>query len=109
MILEDLDRVFPREGLRDAARQSCFQALLNCLDGVGIYDGLIVVGTANDPTALDPSILRRPGRFDRVVAFPCPNAGLRQRYLRKFKANFSEEQMREAVQQSDGLSFAQLR
>ena len=72
VILEDLDRIFPRDGLRDAARQSMFQALLNNLDGVSMYSGLIVVGTANDPTALDASILRRPGRFDRVVAFPLP-------------------------------------
>jgi SpoVK/Ycf46/Vps4 family AAA+-type ATPase len=109
VILEDLDRIFPRDGLRDATRQNTFQALLNNLDGIGTYDGLIVVGTANDPTALDASILRRPGRFDRVVAFALPTGGLRQQYFQKFKIACTGEQMSEAVQESDGLSFAQLR
>jgi ATP-dependent 26S proteasome regulatory subunit len=47
-----------------------FQTLLNCLDGVGTQEAVIVVATANDPTCLDPAILKRPGRFDRVVQFP---------------------------------------
>ena len=33
---------------------------------------IIVVATANDPTCLDPAILKRPGRFDRVVQFRNP-------------------------------------
>lgn len=49
VILEDLDRVFPLEGKRTKERTVSFQTLLNCLDGVGTQDGVIVVATANDP------------------------------------------------------------
>jgi hypothetical protein len=70
IVLEDLDRAFPTEGKRTQERTVSFQTLLNCLDGVGSQDGVIVVATANDPTCLDPAILKRPGRFDRVVAIP---------------------------------------
>ncbi len=60
VILEDLDRAFPTEGKRTQERRVSFQTLLNCLDGVGTQDGVIVVATANDPTCLDPAILKRP-------------------------------------------------
>jgi hypothetical protein len=69
VILEDLDRAFPTEGKHTQERRVSFQTLLNCLDRVGTQDGVIVVATANDPTCLDPAILKRPGRFDRVVQF----------------------------------------
>ena len=58
VILEDLDRAFPTEGKRTQERTVSFQTLLNCLDGVGSQDGVIVVATANDTTCLDPAILK---------------------------------------------------
>jgi ATP-dependent 26S proteasome regulatory subunit len=67
------------------------------------------VATANDPTALDPAILRRPGRFDRVVAFPNPNAELRTRYFSKLNPNLTDDELRGAVAECEGFSFAQLR
>ena len=83
--------------------------LLNCLDGLATEDGLVVVATANDPVALDPAILKRPGRFDRVVAFPNPNPALRTKYLRKLNPNIGLEDLNGAVADCDGFSFAQLR
>jgi chaperone BCS1 len=46
VIIEDLDRAFPTEGKRTRERNVSFQTLLNCLDGVGSQDGVIVVATA---------------------------------------------------------------
>jgi hypothetical protein len=83
VILEDLDRAFPSEGKRTRERTVSFQTLLNCLDGVGSQDGVLVVATANDPTCLDPAILKRLGRFDRVVQFRNPDADLRRQYYRR--------------------------
>lgn len=67
------------------------------------------MATANDPQFLDAAILRRPGRFDRVVEFPAPDRGLRTRYLRKFLPHLTTAEVQRWVEQSDGLSFAQLR
>ena len=50
VILEDLDRSFPTEGKRTQEGTVKLQTLLNCLDGAGTQDGVIVVATANDPT-----------------------------------------------------------
>ena len=49
---------------------------MNCLDGIGAQGGLIVVATANDPLLLDAAILKRLGRFDRVVSFRPPERDL---------------------------------
>src|ERR1700736_5179771 len=76
VLLEDIDRAFPRTG--QSKTEISLQQLLDCLDGVGSEEGIIVVATANEPNCLDPAILRRPGRFDRVVGFPDPTAELRQ-------------------------------
>jgi ATP-dependent 26S proteasome regulatory subunit len=68
------------------------------------------VATANDPTALDRAVLRRPGRFDRTVPFRPPTADLRREYLRRLSGgSFDEQTLSKAVNETDGFSFAQLR
>ncbi|MGC2258492.1 MAG: ATP-binding protein [Candidatus Sulfotelmatobacter sp.] len=109
IILEDLDRAFPTEGKRTQERTVSFQTLLNCLDGVGSQDGVVVVATANDPTCLDAAILKRPGRFDRVVQFRNPDAALRLQYYRRLSPTLIGEQFEIAIMQTEGFSFAQLR
>jgi len=109
VILEDLDRAFPTEGKRTQERRVSFQTLLNCLDGVGTQDGVIVVATANDPTCLDAAILKRPGRFDRVVQFRNPDANLRREYYRRLIPTLDGEQFEIAIEKTEGFSFAQLR
>jgi hypothetical protein len=109
VILEDLDRAFPSEGKRTTERMVSFQTLLNCLDGVGTQDGVIVVATANNPTCLDAAILKRPGRFDRVVQFRNPDEELRREYYRRFNPILAGEQFEIAINRTEGFSFAQLR
>jgi len=109
IVLEDIDRAFPQVPSQIAPTKVSLSHLLNCLDGLGTQEGVIVVATANDPTALDPAIMRRPGRFDRVVEFPAPDAELRATYLRKFIPNLTEAEVQDCVDQCEGFSFAQLR
>jgi AAA+ superfamily predicted ATPase len=109
LILEDIDRAFPTEGKRTKEKAVSFQTLLNCLDGVASQDGLIVVATANDPTCLDAAILKRPGRFDRVVQFRNPDAALRRQYYRRLIPVLVGEQFEIAIEKTEGFSFAQLR
>ncbi len=109
IVLEDIDRAFPQIPSQLAPTKVSLSHLLNCLDGLGTQEGVIVVATANDPTTLDSAILRRPGRFDRVVEFPAPDCGLRAGYLRKFIPNLTEAEVQDCVDLSEGFSFAQLR
>ena len=109
VVIEDIDRAFPRVPSSGVRCKVSLQQLLNCLDGIDSQDGVIVVATANDPTVLDSAILRRPGRFDRVVALPAPDRKLRLRYFSKFNPHLNDEALVRAVEDSDGLSFAQLK
>jgi len=109
IVLEDLDRCFPADKDAEPRTQISLQQLLNHLDGVGNQDGIIVAATANNPRVLEPAILRRPGRFDRVVGFQNPTPLLRKRYLQQMYAPFGQEDLSEALHRTAGFSFAQLR
>ncbi len=109
VILEDLDRVF---GSGASANQSAvtLQHLLSCLDGLATQTGIVVVATANDPMTLDPAILKRPGRFDRLAAFPPPTIELRHSYLdRLTNRSMDEQSIAAAAHATDRMSFAQIR
>jgi ATP-dependent 26S proteasome regulatory subunit len=107
ILLEDIDRAFPRTG--ESKGKVSLQQLLNCLDGVATGEGIVTVATANEPTILDPAILRRPGRFDRVVHFPNPSAVLRREYFCRMHEQFLAADLDLIVSDSEGFSFAQLR
>jgi ATP-dependent 26S proteasome regulatory subunit len=109
VVMEDIDRAFPKNQVSGTRSKVSLQQLLNCLDGIGTRDGVLVAATANEPTALDPAILKRPGRFDRVVLFPNPTAELRLLYLRKLNCQLAESELKTALESSDGFSFAQMR
>ncbi len=109
VVIEDIDRAFPSVPSSGLLCKASLQQLLNCLDGLDSQDGVVVVATANDPTVLDAAILRRPGRFDRVVALPAPDRELRLRYFRKFNSHLNDEALSRAAEESEGFSFAQLK
>lgn len=105
--LEDIDRAFPRTG--QSRTKVSLQQLLNCLDGVATGEGIVTVATANEPTILDPAVLKRPGRFDRVVHFPNPSSVLRREYFVRMHNQFAPADLDAVVSDSDEFSFAQLR
>lgn len=110
VIMEDLDRHFSHAPHAERLHRISLAHLLNCLDGLQNSEGVIVVATANHPKALDPAILSRPGRFDRVVELPNPNEALRAEFFRrKLDGTCTPDGLRRMVRRSDGFSFAQLR
>jgi AAA+ superfamily predicted ATPase len=110
IVLEDIDRSFSSKGNEkdsDTTRIS-FSTFLNCLDGVGNREGLILIATANNPRNLDMAVLERPGRFDRVVGFPNATEELRLQYFMRLTP-FDEDKLRDALHGSPSMSFAQLK
>ncbi len=103
ILLEDIDRTFPRTG--ESRSKVSLQQLLNCLDGVATGEGIVTVATANEPTILDPAILRRPGRFDRVVHFPNPSSALRREYFCRMYDKFVAAKLDSVVSDSEGFSL----
>jgi ATPase family associated with various cellular activities (AAA) len=60
VIFEDLDRAFAGKDDKEKLSKITLPHFLNCLDGVGTTDGLIVVATANDPSRMDGALSSVP-------------------------------------------------
>jgi len=61
-------------------REQTLNQLLAEMDGFDPDTGIVVLAATNRPEILDPALLR-PGRFDRQVTIPLPNAGERAAIL----------------------------
>ncbi len=70
-----------RHQLKHGPGRRLVNQLLAELDGAGgSNEGVLVIGATNAPWDVDPA-LRRPGRFDRVVFVPPPDAAARENVL----------------------------
>jgi hypothetical protein len=65
-------------------------ALLECLDGIGDREGVVVLGACNHPQKIDPALLRS-GRLEKHVAFPLPDAVARSEILSFHLPSLSDE------------------
>jgi len=71
-----------RKDMRTSAGRTLINQFLAELDGGNdTNDGVLVIGATNAPWHLDSAFLR-PGRFDRVVFVPPPDAGAREAIIR---------------------------
>lgn len=74
-LIDELDSFGDRRLFDARHRQYSTQivnGLLECLDGDGGRDGVLIVGTTNDPERIDAAIVRS-GRFDRCISIPLPS------------------------------------
>ena len=100
LLLEDLDKMVD-------SRQVSLAYLLNTLDGLSCPEGIIVIATTNNPGRLDPALLHRPSRFDRVWEFKLPGFAERLALLKlKNRAGFSDAAIERAAKASQGFSMA---
>src|SRR3989440_3947910 len=104
VVLEDVDRLL-ESGVVTA------EFFLNVLDGLfQPKQPVLWIATSNDPTRLEPNLLDRPGRFDRVFVFPAPGPEERARLIERFSPwPVRIDVLLEAAKQSDGLTGAHLR
>jgi cell division protease FtsH len=65
----------------DREHDQTLNAFLVEMDGLTSRDGIVVVAATNRVDVLDPAVLR-PGRFDRRVSVPRPDAAGREKILR---------------------------
>ena len=81
VIIDELDAIAPKRGhLGTLSDTRAVTQLLSIMDGMQQISGVIVIGTSNRLDAIDMA-LRRPGRFDREIFFPPPDAKGRQEIL----------------------------
>ncbi|KEI36133.1 uncharacterized protein L969DRAFT_91230 [Mixia osmundae IAM 14324] len=87
IFLDELDALgSKRSGGDPAANRQTLNALLVEMDGFSPAEGVLVVAATNLPNVLDPALIR-PGRFDRSIAVPLPDAIGRREILQHHLGN----------------------
>lgn len=83
IFLDEVDALAPRRGQStdSGVTDRVVAALLTELDGVEPLRDVVVVGATNRPDLIDPALLR-PGRLERLVFVPPPDADARREILR---------------------------
>ncbi|TXF89823.1 ATP-binding protein [Neolewinella aurantiaca] len=71
-----------RSDMKQSAGRNVINQFLSELDGISSNnDGLLIIGATNVPWHLDTAF-RRPGRFDRIIFVPPPDAAGREAILK---------------------------
>ena len=88
IFLDEVDALAPRRGGSSDAgvADRVVAALLTELDGVEPLRDVVVLGATNRPDLIDPALLR-PGRLERLVYVPPPDAPARAAILRSTARN----------------------
>jgi transitional endoplasmic reticulum ATPase len=83
VFLDEIDALAPRRGQSSdsGVTDRVVAALLTELDGVEPLRDVVVLGATNRPDLIDPALLR-PGRLERLVFVPPPDAEARAAILR---------------------------
>jgi transitional endoplasmic reticulum ATPase len=87
VFIDEIEALTPN---RDDYRGGILTELLQELDGVKELKNVMLVGATNKPSALDPAILR-PGRFDKILYIPPPDAPARKQIFTGAMAKFLEK------------------
>jgi transitional endoplasmic reticulum ATPase len=87
IFIDEIDAIAPkREEVTGEVERRVVAQLLALMDGLKGRGQVIVIGATNRPNAVDPA-LRRPGRFDREIAFPVPDKRARKEILQVHTRN----------------------
>jgi transitional endoplasmic reticulum ATPase len=77
---DEIDAIAPKRGgdIGDShVADRVVNQLLTEMDGIEDLKGVVVIAATNRPDMLDPALLR-PGRFDRLIYIPPPDARARE-------------------------------
>jgi transitional endoplasmic reticulum ATPase len=88
IFLDEVDALAPVRGHASdgGTTDRVVAALLTELDGVESLRNVVVIGATNRPDLIDPAMLR-PGRLERLVYVPPPDAAARAEILRAVAKN----------------------
>lgn len=110
VFLDEVDALAPRRGQSSdsGVADRVVAALLTELDGVEPMRDVVVLGATNRPELIDPALLR-PGRLERLVYVPPPDAAARTEILRSAAKNTplaSDVDLAALAESLDGYSAA---
>ncbi len=110
VFLDEVDALAPRRGQSadSGVSDRVVASLLTELDGVEPMRDVVVLGATNRPELIDPALLR-PGRLERLVYVPPPDADARAEILRAAARNTplsGDVDIAELARELDGYSAA---
>ncbi len=79
VFFDEIDSIAPRRGLSvdSHVTERVVNQLLTEIDGMEEMHDVVIMGATNRPDIMDTALLR-PGRFDRILLVPAPDAGARK-------------------------------
>jgi len=102
LCFEDIDLLFQHNRMKSY--------FLNLMDGLEQYEGILTLATTNMPEKIDPALLNRPSRFDRVWLIDNPDRVCRQEYLMRHLGRFMDRHViGQIAQETKGFSMAYLK
>ncbi|MER7166551.1 AAA family ATPase [Micromonospora sp. NPDC000207] len=110
VFLDEVDALAPTRGQATdgGTTDRVVAALLTELDGVESLRNVVVVGATNRPDLIDPALLR-PGRLERLVYVPPPDAEARVEILKAASRNVplaDDVDLSALAEELDGFSAA---
>jgi MoxR-like ATPase len=112
LVLEDVDLVAEERGRGPGASPVLFD-LLDAMDGAAGDADLLFLLTTNRADLLEPALAARPGRVDVAVHIDLPDADARlsllKLYSRSFDLALTEEEEREVVLRTEGVTASFLK
>jgi transitional endoplasmic reticulum ATPase len=111
IFFDEIDALVPKRGYYrgSAATETIVSQLLTELSGIEETKNVVVIAATNRPDMVDPALLR-PGRIDRFVLIPPPNAKARLEILKIHtrKMPLKDVDLKEIAEKTEGFSGADL-
>ncbi|MEW6605394.1 MAG: CDC48 family AAA ATPase [Thermoproteota archaeon] len=112
VFFDELDAIAPRRGSEDDAHvtERVISQMLTEMDGLEDLKGVVVIGATNRHDIIDEALLR-PGRFDRILEVPSPDANARKEILKIHTAKKPLDpsvSLNKLVEMTDGMTGADI-
>jgi transitional endoplasmic reticulum ATPase len=113
IFLDEVDALVPRRGNGDSGShvtENVVSQILTEIDGLEELHNVLIIGATNRLDIVDEALLR-PGRFDRIIEVPNPDAKGRKNIFEihtKKKPLASEVNITKLVELTDGFSGAEI-
>jgi len=111
IFLDEIDSLVPKRGMYAGTRvtETVVSQLLTEMSGLEELRGVVVIAATNRPDMVDPALLR-PGRIDRFVLIPPPNAKARLEILKIHTKNMPLKgvDLKDIAEKTEGFSGADL-
>lgn len=112
-IVELIDYSFPKDMIKilvfediDCLPQYQRSSFLNFIDGVKILENCVILATTNYPEQVDPALINRPSRFDKIYRIDEPKDEARKQFLLKYFPKFNDKELIELSEKTKLFSGA---